>query len=407
MKSYRGNRLTIAILGRCNTGKSTLLNHLVGQEVAIVSPQPGATGDPVPLSFELLPFGPVTFYDTAGGDESSELGLLRRESGRKILAAADLALVVTDEQGMGEYEEELVSALQDLHTPFLVIFNKSDKHGEAARTGMERCVARGVPCQALSAVSATDPTPLREALLRLAPKKEAALPLVVDLLPEGAPVICVTPIDASAPAGRLIVPQVQVLRELIEHNHPVLTVQPGMLERGLALLQCDPALIITDSQAVREVAAIVPRHVPLTTFSVIFSRNKGGFDASLKGARCIDSLAPGAAILVAEACAHHAQKDDIARVKLSAMLQKYLGHSLDFTYCSGRDFPADLDRFALVLHCGACMLNANEMRRRLQICADSNVSVTNFGMTIALTQGLFDRIHEPFLRSTNHLAASD
>ena len=396
MKSYRGNRLHIAVLGRCNTGKSTLLNHLAGQDLALVSARPGTTGDPVPLAFELTPFGPVSFFDSPGMDEASDLGLLRRKAGRKLLDGADMALVVTDEQGLGPCEEELLAALQERQTPFLLVFNKSDRHGNATRAAMQTCQERGIAYLALAAALESDPTPLREAIIALTPAACAAkTPLVIDLTPENAPVICVTPIDASAPAGRLIAPQVQVLRELVEHNRPVLVVQPQNLARALTLLGEKAALVVSDSQAVREVADILPEDVQLTTFSVLFARHKGGFDSLLSGAGRIATLEPGAALLVAEACAHHAQGDDIARVKLPAMLQKYLGHPLEFSFCSGRDFPDDLERFSLVLHCGACMLNRGEMRRRLQICAGLGVPVTNFGMAIATTQKLFDRIYAP------------
>ena len=397
-KSFRGERLHIAVLGRCNTGKSTVLNLLAGQDAAIVSPRPGTTGDPVGLSFELLPFGPVTFYDTAGLDEDSELGALRREAGRKVLARADLAVVVTDETGIGPWERDIMDSLSALGTPFLVLFNKADR-GPAPEADTRQCEEAGIPFLSLSADRAGDPAPLREALLRLAPKAEAAPPLVRDILPPGGTVICVTPIDASAPKGRLIAPQVQVLRELVEYNYPALVVQHGELPRALSLLRGAPDLVITDSQVVREVAAMLPESVPLTTFSVLFARLKGDFPLLLDGAKTIDRLGPGAPVLIAEACSHHAQDDDIARVKLPKLLQQRAGHALEFGFSAGGSFPDDLTRYALVAHCGGCMLNPGEMRRRLRLCAAAGVPATNFGLAISLCQGVLDRVAAPLLNS--------
>jgi len=398
-KTFRGNRLHIAILGRCNTGKSTVLNHITGQQAAIVSAQPGTTGDPLPLAFELLPLGPVTFYDTAGLDEDSDLGILRRERGRKILARADMALIVTDERGIGPWEEDSVTALRTLETPLLVLGNKRDRHGEAAQRAMAWCGERGIPYLPLAADRDEDPAILREAIIGLAPEKNVREPLVADVLPDSAPVICVTPIDASAPAGRLIVPQVQVLRELVDTRHPALVVQPSELGRALALLGEEPGLVITDSQAVREVAGMVSPHVPLTTFSIVFARYKGDFSLLLNGASCIGSLPAHAPVLVAEACAHHEQDDDIARVKIPALLQQYLGRPLNFTFVTGEDFPEDIGRYSLTIHCGGCMLNPREMRRRLKLCAAANVPATNFGMTISAAQGLLERVTAPFRKA--------
>lgn len=393
--AFRGERLHIAVLGRCNTGKSTLLNHLAGQAAAIVSPRPGTTGDPVALPFELPPLGPVTLYDTAGLDEESDLGILRREAGRKVLARADLALVVTDEQGIGPWEKELCGALKSLKTPFLLVFNKADLAAPKAED-LSWCAAQGVKYLTLSARDAGDSTPLREALARLAPEVETPPPLLVDLLRPGGLVLCVTPIDASAPKGRLIVPQVQVLRELVEAHHPAMLVQHTELAAALELLRETPDLVVTDSQVVREVAAILPDFVRLTTFSILFARLKGDMNILLKGARAIDALPSGAAVLIAEACSHHAQDDDIARVKLPFMLQKHTGREFNFVWPSGQDFPADLESYSLVIMCGGCMLNPGEMRRRLRLCAAAGVPVTNFGLAISLTQGVLPRVTAPF-----------
>ncbi len=392
--AFRGERLHIAILGRCNTGKSTLLNLLAGQNAAIVSPEPGTTGDPVPLSFELHPLGPVTLYDTAGLDETSELGALRREAGRKVLARADLAVLVTDEQGLGAWERDICESLKALGTPFLLIFNKADLAPPTPQD-LNWCAKNNIHCMAVIAKQPQNPAFLREALVRLAPDAAKQPPLVRDLLAPGGLVVCVAPIDSSAPKGRLIAPQVQTLRELLDNHHPAVVVQPADLARTLELLRRPPDLVITDSQAVREVAAIVPETVRLTTFSILFARLKGDFNILLAGAEVIDSLPAGAAVLMAEGCAHHAQDDDIARVKLPALLKKYTARDFKYTYTSGHDFPADLNRYDLVIMCGGCMLNPGEMHRRLRLCAAAGVPITNFGMAISLAQGILGRVAAP------------
>ncbi|SBV96636.1 (FeFe) hydrogenase H-cluster maturation GTPase HydF [uncultured delta proteobacterium] len=395
--AHRGARLHIAVLGRCNTGKSTVLNLIAGQRAAIVSSKPGTTGDPVPLSFELLPLGPVTLYDTAGLDEASDLGALRREAGRKILARADMAVVVTDRTGLGPWEKELIEALRQLETPFLLLFNKRDQ-GPPPEKDLAWCREQGIAHRCLSADRETDPAPLREDLIGLAPAREAEPPLVTDLLPPGGVVVCVTPIDASAPKGRLIVPQVQALRELVEANHPSLVVQHTELPRALSLLRKPPDLVITDSQVVREVNAMLPPDVPLTTFSLLFARLKGDFSLLLEGARAIDALGPEAPVLIAESCSHHPQDDDIGRVKIPRLLRAYTKQDLHFAFCAGSDFPDDLSRYAMVLHCGGCMLNAREMRRRLRLCAAEGVPATNYGMALSHAQGILERVAAPLVK---------
>ncbi len=393
-RSFRGDRVHIAVLGCCNTGKSTLLNHITGQQAAIVSAQPGTTGDPVPLPFELLPVGPVTFYDTAGLDESSELGVLRREAGRKILALADIAVVVTDEHGLGTWEKDLIASLRALETPLLVLFNKQDVRPPSAED-CAWCREAGIPFLGVSAARDGSPDAVRQAIIAVAPGEDILPPLVNDILPEGATVICVTPIDASAPKGRLIVPQVQVLRELVEHGHVSLVVQHTSLRQALERLNLPPDLVITDSQVVKDVVGMLPEAVPLTTFSLLYARLKGDFPVQLEGARALDGLRKGDRVLLAEACSHHPQEEDIARVKIPKLLKQYTGWELPCDVCSGRDFPENLRDYALVVHCGGCMLNRREMRRRLRLCSAAGVPVTNFGMVLAQTQHLLNRVSAP------------
>ena len=407
-KTHRGSRLQIALVGRCNTGKSSVLNRIVGQGAAMVSEQPGTTADPVGIPFELLPYGPVMFYDTAGLDESGELGELRRGASHKVIARADLILLVTDEQGLGHLEKEMISKIQQLETPLLLVCNKQDL-GSLSPQDSTFLQERNIPFletiahrlsnpqSAAQGEQAINSDPLIEALLSLVPQAGAEKCVVADLVPQQGLVVCVVPIDASAPKGRLIVPQVQVLRELADHNMLSLVTQPATLSLALTRLASPPDLVVADSQAIKEVAEVVPDAVPLTTFSLLFSRFKGDFALQMQGARAISSLMPGDPVLIAEACSHHAQDDDIARVKLPRALQQFTGHQLQFNFCSGRDFPDDLGRYKLVLHCGGCMLNAREMRRRLKLCATEQVPVTNYGMALSLCQGVLERAARPIL----------
>ena len=393
----RGNRLQISILGRCNTGKSTLLNRITGQNSALVSERAGTTADPVQVHFELLPYGPVTFYDTAGMDEAGTLGALRLSSVRTIMARADMALVVTDESGLGQAERTLIDELLALETPVLVVFNKSDIM-PPHRLDLAFCEEKAIPFAMSAPADGADPAPLREALLALTPRQDKS-PLVCDLLPPASTVVCIMPIDASAPKGRLIVPQVQVLRELVEADHLAVLTQGKELPQSLARLATAPDLVITDSQVVKEVIAALPEAVRVTTFSMLFARLKGDFSLQHAGALHIASLRANDAVLVAEACSHHAQSDDIGRVKIPSLLQKRAGCSLNFSFYSGSDFPDDLSRYALVLHCGGCMLNRREMRRRLRICAQHGVPVTNYGMAIAFSQGVLERVTRPIMQA--------
>ena len=391
----RGNRLQIVILGRCNTGKSTLLNRITGQSSALVSERAGTTADPVQAHFELLPYGPVTFYDTAGLDEAGNLGALRRSAARKILTRADMALVVTDEAGLGQAEDALIDELSALETPVLAVFNKGDLCPPRERD-LNFCREKGIPFIVSTPADNADPVSLREALLALTPQQDDP-PLVCDLLAPASTVLCVTPIDASAPKGRLIAPQIQILRELVEADHLAVLTQGKDLPQTLAHLAVPPDLVITDSSLAREVVAALPKNIRVTTFSMLFARLKGDFSLLYTGAQHIASLRENDIILIAEACSHHAQCGDIARVKIPDLLQKNIGSSLNFSFYSGNDFPDDLSRYALALHCGGCMLNRREMRRRLHICAQHDIPVTNYGMAISFTQGLLERVAQPII----------
>jgi [FeFe] hydrogenase H-cluster maturation GTPase HydF len=395
-KAPRGTRLVITLLGRRNAGKSSLLNALAGQEIAIVSDTPGTTTDPVAKPYELLPLGPVTFYDTAGLDDAGEVGELRVKAARKVLFRTDMAVLVTDEAGLGEREREVLDELAGLEIPCIVAFNKSDK-AAAPAADLAACRERGLAVQIVSATTGHGVDDLKRALAELAPKELKEEPVLAgDLISEGDVVLLVVPIDLAAPKGRLILPQVQLLREILDSEAMGMVVKERELEAALGRLAPPPALVVTDSQVVLKVAGDVPEDILMTTFSTLFARFKGDLPSLAAGAAAVDDLEDGDEVLIAEACSHHPVADDIGRVKIPRWMGRYTGKDLRFTVAAGHDFPEDLSRFKLVVHCGACMLNRAEMLRRIKECQRRGVPVTNYGVAISKVQGVLDRVLAPF-----------
>lgn len=397
MKSTpKGLRLQIGLFGRRNVGKSSLLNALAGQEVAIVSPIAGTTTDPVEKPFELLPVGPVLFIDTGGLDDEGALGEERVERTRRVLERTDLALVVAVGGVWGDLEEEIVAASAARGTPVIAVLNQADRvpPDEALAA---RLAARGLAVVRTSAVTREGIAELREAIVRAAPPDLVHTPaLLGDLVRPGEAVVLVVPIDKEAPKGRLILPQVQAIRDLLDHDAWCLVVKEGELGAALASLRQPPALVVTDSQAFRAVADATPAEVPMTSFSILLARAKGDLAEMVRGAAAIGRLAPGDRVLVVDSCSHHPVEDDIARVKIPAWLAAKAGGPLETVHFQGRDWPADLSSFRLVVHCGACMLNRREMLSRLARARDAGVPVTNFGLAIAWSLGLFARALGPF-----------
>lgn len=392
----RALRCAIAIVGRRNAGKSSLINALTGQDVAIVSPQAGTTTDAVAKPYELLPLGPVTFYDTAGLDDEGELGARRVKATRKVLAKSDVAVVVCGENGVGSAEKEIVSELETMKVPFLIVFNKADTSSPSAED-ITFCRGKNIRFVEVSARQNQNVDELKKAVIETVPADFKKDPLLAgDLFDEGDVVVLVVPIDLSAPKGRLILPQVQVLREILDRNAVAVVTKEDKLVQTLAGRKDKPALVITDSQVIRKVAAAVPGDVRLTTFSILFARNKGDLGVMVDGARKIDSLKDGDKVLIAEACSHHVLSDDIGKVKIPDWMRKYTGRDLRFEFCQGGDFPENLEDYALVVHCGACMLNRVEMCRRLRECVRRGVPITNYGVAISKTQGVLDRVVAPF-----------
>ncbi|WP_320008977.1 [FeFe] hydrogenase H-cluster maturation GTPase HydF [Maridesulfovibrio sp.] len=395
-KAPRGVRLVITLIGKRNAGKSSLINAICGQDVSIVSDSPGTTTDPVAKHYELLPLGPVTFYDTAGLDDTGEVGELRIKATNKVLMRTDLALVVVGEGGLTDYEVELINKVSELEIPYLVVFNKNDLC-EPLEDDMDYCRQRGIPYYKTSVLESCSIDELKEAIITLAPEEMKREPVLAgDLFSEGDWVVCVVPIDLAAPKGRLILPQVQVLREILDCDAVGVTVKEREIEETLSSMKRDPALVITDSQVVMSVAGDVPDEIPLTTFSTLYARYKGDLPSLVQGAMAIDSLQDGDTILMGEACSHHPVADDIGKVKIPRWIRQYTGKELNFVMYSGHDFPEDLERFKLIIHCGACMLNRSEMLRRIKECQRSGVPVTNYGVAISKVQGVLDRVISPF-----------
>ncbi len=396
-KAPRGVRLVITLAGRRNAGKSSLINAITGQQVAIVSEHAGTTTDPVAKPYELLPLGPVTFYDTAGLDDVGELGALRVAATKKVLWRSDIAVVVTDDSGVTEAERGIISEIRRLDIPFLLVFNKTDV-SPPKESDLAWCREQGIRFVAASAATGDGAVAVKEAIMALAPAEALREPVLAgDLFGEGDIVVCVVPIDLAAPKGRLILPQVQVLREILDGDAVAVTVKERELEAALGGLRRPPALVVTDSQVILKVSGDVPEDVPLTTFSTLFARYKGDLPTLAAGAAAIDRLRDGDTVLMAEACSHHVQADDIGRVKLPRWISQYTGKDLRFEMHSGHDFPDDLERFALVVHCGSCMLNRMEMLRRIKECTRRGVAVTNYGVAISKVQGVLERVLRPIL----------
>ena len=392
----KGLRLHIGLFGRRNAGKSSLLNAMTRQQVSIVSDVAGTTTDPVEKPMELLPLGPVLFIDTAGIDDTGALGEKRVQKTRQIFDRTDVGVLVTDAGQWSEFEEGIFNELAGRHVPVIVVFNKSDvaRPSEALQ---KRLREANVPTVETVASESRGVLELRELLIQAAPDDFVRAPaLVADLVPPGELAVLVTPIDMEAPKGRLIVPQVQAIRDLLDGDAFCMVVKERELRAALDRLKRPPALVVTDSQAFLKVSADTPNDVPMTSFSILFARQKGDLRQFVEGAMSIERLHSGDRVLVAEACAHHPIGDDIGRVKIPRWLTQYVGGDLQIETIQGHDFPPNLSDYKLVIHCGACMWNRREMLTRIAACRRAGVPITNYGMTIAYTLGIFDRALGPF-----------
>lgn len=382
-------RVHIGFFGRRNAGKSSLVNAVTGQALSVVSDVRGTTTDPVRKAMELLPIGPVVIIDTPGFDDEGELGLLRVEKTREILAKTDVAVLVLDASlGMGDTETELLSIIGERKIPCIVVYNKSDL--------LETVPAAKDNEIYVSAVSMTGITELKEKIGALAKTKENTRRLVADLLSPGDIVVLVIPIDESAPKGRLILPQQQTMRDILDAHCSVVCCQDTELPQTLAMLAKKPRLVITDSQAFGRVAKDVPADIPLTSFSILFARYKGDLASLVRGAAALSNLRDGDTVLISEGCTHHRQCGDIGSVKIPAWIEKFSGVKPQYRFTSGGEFPADLSQIRLVVHCGGCMLNETEMGHRIRTAAEAGVPMVNYGIAIARMHGILARSLEPF-----------
>ena len=394
--------LQIVLGGAVNSGKSTLLNKLSGQEVSITSPLPGTTTDVVKKAMELRPLGPVLFLDTAGFSDETELGNLRMGKSLQALDRADILLLVTVSGQWGQEEEEILGFARERKVPVIPVVNKCD---EKAPEDSFCAMVREKCDREVLLVSALEES--REAILqKLTPLLLSAVPdefvtpppMVSDLVAPGGSVVMIVPIDIQAPKGRLILPQVQVLREILDAGCTAVVCKTSDYKSTLENMKTAPSLVICDSQVVDFMVSETPGNIPCTTFSILLSRIKGDLDLFIKGAEAVGKLKPGDKVLIAEGCTHHAADDDIGRVKIPRLLEKKAQGKLEFTVCSGHDFPENLSEYKLCLHCGACMLNRREVLRRLQLAGAAGVPVVNYGMAISCCKGVLQRVLEPLGR---------
>ncbi|MTI82556.1 MAG: [FeFe] hydrogenase H-cluster maturation GTPase HydF [Firmicutes bacterium] len=391
----RGSRLHIAIFGRRNVGKSSLINSLTNQDLAIVSDVAGTTTDPVFKSMEILPIGPVVLIDTAGIDDQGMLGELRRKKTLEVLRKTDLVLlVVSPENEPGNYETDIAQLASENGVPVVGVANKQDLDLDPKVEDWQRSL--DIPFYLVSSVTRYGLQELKQGIVKHAPKDWTAPAIIGDKLSAGDTVIMVIPIDNAAPKGRIILPQVQTLRDLLDHNTQAMVCKETELAASLEKMSSPPRMVITDSQAFKMVSEIVPESIELTSFSILFARYKGDLETLVAGAKAIDELQPGTKVLVAEACTHHRVDDDIGTQKIPHWLEQKVGGKLNFTWANGINLPENLNQFDLVVHCGACMINRQEMMYRVMECKKAQIPIVNYGVLIAHIHGILPRVLSPF-----------
>ena len=382
-------RIHIGFFGLRNAGKSSVVNAVTGQKLSLVSEVLGTTTDPVQKAMEILPLGPVVVIDTPGVDDEGELGEMRVRRARQTLSKTDVAVLVVDAlKGLQPADRELIALFEARRIPYLIAWNKADLLGEVPAPGERELY--------VSAATGANIYELKEAIGRLVRQPEADKKLVGDLIAPNDLIVLVTPIDAAAPKGRMILPQQQMIRDVLDHNAMNVVVKETQLEAALAALSVKPRMVITDSQAFGPVSRIVPEDVPLTSFSILFARYKGELDEAVRGAAALDRLKDGDVVLISEGCTHHRQCGDIGTVKLPAWLKGYTKKELRFEFTSGGEFPDDPSPYALVVHCGGCMLNEREMKSRIARAREAGVPITNYGIAIAQAHGILRRALSPF-----------
>ncbi len=394
------DRIAIGFFGRRNAGKSSLVNAVTGQALAVVSDVAGTTTDPVRKAMELLPLGPVLIIDTPGIDDEGDLGRMRVEKTREVLASVHVAVLVVDAaRGLSDHDTALIALFEERKIPYLIALNKTDlpaAETASAATAATLPAASAARVHRISATTGEGVNKLKEAIAALAVGSGNPRRLVSDLLSPDDVVVLVIPIDESAPKGRLILPQQQTIRDILDHRCTVVACQDTELKKTLSVLKNPPRLVITDSQAFGRVAGDVPVGVPLTSFSILFARYKGDLVPLVRGASALTHLADGDRVLIAEGCTHHRQCGDIGSVKIPAWIERFSGVKPQYTFTSGGEFPADLANFKLIVHCGGCMLNEKEMAHRMETAAATGVPMVNYGVAIAQMHGILRRSLEIF-----------
>ena len=395
-ESVSAERLHIGFFGLRNAGKSSLVNAITNQELSLVSDVLGTTTDPVRKAMELLPLGPVVIIDTPGLDDEGELGEARVKRARQVLNTVDIAVLVSDaSKQLTNLEKELIELFKAKKIPYVIAYNKID---------LCDCSSKETENEIwVSARSGENINALKEKIAKIQGTAIEGRRIVADLIKSGDTVLLVIPIDKAAPKGRLILPQQQTIRDILDAGASVLICRDSELKETLFSMQKKPALVITDSQVFGKVSKTVPEDIPLTSFSILFARYKGNLVGAVRGAARLDSLSDGDKILISEGCTHHRQCGDIGTVKIPQWLSDYTGKKLELEFTSGRDFPEDLSRYALVIHCGGCMLTEREMQYRARQAEDASVPMTNYGMVIAHTHGILKRSLEPFVDALKEL----
>ena len=391
MKTLKSMRLHIGIFGKTNVGKSSFLNKITGQDMSIVSDVAGTTTDVVEKSMELLPVGPVTFLDTAGINDKTDLSAQRVEKTLKVINRIDIAVILCDFHGIDDYEKELFEKFNELKIPFMVVINKSDIEQISGEKLSE--IVNYTDKVLITSVANDEKIvfKFKDLLVKMLPEDFVNSPKIVgDLVQAGDTVVLVIPVDKEAPKGRIILPQVQTIRDLLDTNCMSYVVKETELEAALGNLKAPPALVVTDSQAFKTVSEIVPETIPLTSFSILFARLKGDLNAFIQGADAVESLNDGDRVLILESCTHHAIEDDIGKVKIPALLRKKTGKELVIEHYSGHDFP-DIAGYKLIIHCGACMTNRREVLSRILLANSAGIPITNYGVVISYCLGILPR----------------
>lgn len=393
----RSERIHIALFGRRNAGKSSIINAITGQEIAIVSDVKGTTTDPVYKSIEILPIGPCVVIDTAGLDDEGELGELRKKKTMEVLNKTNIALLVVDAStGVTEYDKSIMQQVKEKKIPVILVLNKIDTIS-LNRDHIENLSREfKIPVVAVSAVENKGIKELKDKIISILPDTEDKFKIVGDLINPGDFVVLVTPIDKSAPKGRLILPQQQTIRDILESDAMAVVTKEYELRDTLENLGKKPKMVITDSQVFLKVAADTPKDIMMTSFSILFARYKGDLVELVKGVKAVKRLKDGDKILIAEGCTHHRQSDDIGKVKIPRWIRQITGKNLEFEFSSGVTFTENVKKYALIVHCGGCMLNRNAMLSRINDSKEFDVPIVNYGMLIAYVQGILDRALEPF-----------